>query len=216
MTLGFFKSLSEIGAYLVVFVAAALEGEVIFVSACILVGQGKLSAAGVVLAAALGGSLGDQLYFFALRGRLSSWLGRFRRVAERRKGVVAHVNRYSTRMILASRFLPGLRIAIPAACAYAEVSPFKFMLLSLLSGFAWATSLTILVSYLGPQALAWLGFGTWFNALIPVLLVLGFAYWIRRSLSRSLWECSKLEPPTEVGSESITTSGPLIEGRRQP
>jgi len=190
MTLHYFKFLSEIGAYLVVFVAAALEGEVTFVSACILVGQGKLSAAGVVLAAAFGGSLGDQLYFFALRGRLSSWLGRFRRVAERRQEVIAQVNRYSTRMILASRFLPGLRIAIPAACAYAEISPFKFMPLSLLSGFAWATSLTIFVSYLGPQALAWLGFGTWFNALIPVLLVLGFAFWISRSFSQGLRKCS--------------------------
>jgi membrane protein DedA with SNARE-associated domain len=177
------ESLPELVAYLAVFVAAALEGEVIFVSSCVLVSQGKLSAMGVLLAAALGGSLGDQVYFYALRGRVSNWLGRVRIVAKRQETVVAHIRRHSTRMILASRFLPGLRIAIPSACAYAGVPPIKFTLLSLCSGFAWATSLTVFVGYLGPQALAWLGVGGWGRSLIPVALVLGYVLWIARSFN---------------------------------
>ena len=178
------ESLPQFLAYLAVFVAAALEGEVIFVSSCILVAQGKLNAVGVLLAAALGGSLGDQVYFYALRGRLSNWLGRIRMVAERQEKFVGHIRRHSTRMILASRFLPGLRIAIPSACAYADVPPLKFSLLSLCSGFAWATSLTVFVAYLGPQALAWLGFGSWGRSLIPVALVLACAFWIAHSFTR--------------------------------
>jgi len=177
------ESLPQFLAYLAVFVAAALEGEVIFVSSCILVGQGKLNAVGVLLAAALGGSLGDQVYFYALHGRLSNWLGRIRLVAARQEKVVAYIRHHSTGMILASRFLPGLRIAIPSACAYADVPPLKFSLLSLCSGFAWATSLTVFVGYLGPQALAWLGFGSWGRSLIPVALVLGCAFWMARSLA---------------------------------
>jgi membrane protein DedA with SNARE-associated domain len=178
------ESLPELVAYLAVFVAAALEGEVIFVSSIVLVSQGKLSAMGVLLAAALGGSLGDQVYFYALRGRVSNWLGRVRFVAKRQETVVAHIRRHSTRMILASRFLPGLRIAIPSACAYAGVPPIKFTLLSLCSGFAWATSLTVFVGYLGPQALARLGFGGWGRSLIPVALVLGYVLWMARSFNR--------------------------------
>jgi membrane protein DedA with SNARE-associated domain len=178
------ESVPKLAVYLAVFVAAALEGEVIFVSSCILVSQGKLSATGVLLAAAFGGSLGDQVYFYALRGRLSHWLGRIRSVAERQERVVDHIRRHSTGMILASRFLPGLRIAIPSACAYADVPPLKFTLLSLSSGFAWATSLTVFVGYLGPQALAWLGFGSWGRSLIPVALALGFAFWMSRSFAR--------------------------------
>jgi membrane protein DedA with SNARE-associated domain len=178
------ESLPELVGYLAVFVAAALEGEVIFVSSIVLVSQGKLSAMGVLLAAALGGSLGDQVYFYALRGRVSNWLGRVRFVAKRQEMVVAHIRRHSTRMILASRFLPGLRIAIPSACAYAGVPPIKFTLLSLCSGFAWATSLTVFVGYLGPQALARLGFGGWGRSLIPVALVLGYVLWMARSFNR--------------------------------
>ena len=178
------ESLPELVAYFAVFVAAALEGEVIFVSSCVLVSQGKLSALGVLLAAALGGSIGDQVYFYALRGRLSNWLGRIRMVAERQEKFVSHIRRHSTRMILASRFLPGLRIAIPSACAYADVPPLRFTLLSLCSGFAWATSLTVFVAYLGPQALAWMGFGSWGRSLIPVALVLACAFWIAHSFTR--------------------------------
>ena len=210
------ESLPELVAYLAVFVAAALEGEVIFVSSCVLVSQGKLSAMGVLLAAALGGSLGDQVYFYALRGRVSNWLGRVRIVAKRQETVVAHIRRHSTRMILASRFLPGLRIAIPSACAYAAVPPLKFTLLSLCSGFAWATSLTVFVSYLGPQALAWLGLGTWYRSLIPVGLVLGFAYWMGRSFTRSLLKHPSASTPEESSSATsggATPSGQLLEGQ---
>ncbi len=210
------ESLPEFVAYLAVFVAAALEGEVIFVSSCILVGQGKLSALGVLLAAAFGGSLGDQLYFYAMRGRLSNWLGRFRMVAECQERFVVHIRRHSGGMILASRFLPGLRIAIPSACAYAGIPPLKFTLLSLCSGFAWATSLTVFVGYLGPQALGSLGFGSWYRSLIPVVLVLGFAYWMARRFTRGLLKNSPdstLPEASPVAFGNSTASRHLSEGK---
>jgi membrane protein DedA with SNARE-associated domain len=209
------ESLPESVAYLAVFVAAALEGEVIFVSSCVLVSQGKLNGVGVLLAAALGGSLGDQVYFYALHGRLSNWLGRIRMVAERQEKVVTHIRSHSTRIILASRFLPGLRIAIPSACAYAGVPPLKFTLLSLCSGFAWATSLTVFVGYLGPQALTWLGLGSWGRSLIPVALVLGYAFWMARSFSRSFLKnapASTQRSPVAFGQP--TTASQLHEKRR--
>src|SRR5512140_2789466 len=99
-------------AYLVVFVAAVLEGEVVFVTASVLVGRGQLHPLGVLIAGALGGSVGDQLWFYALRGRLHRWLERFPRVARHQHAVVKRVERHSTAMVLAVRFLPGLRVAI--------------------------------------------------------------------------------------------------------
>ena len=54
--------------YLAVFVATVIEGEVVFVAATVLVQLGRLEPVGVFAAAALGGSVGDQLYFYALRG----------------------------------------------------------------------------------------------------------------------------------------------------
>jgi membrane protein DedA with SNARE-associated domain len=47
-------------AYVAIFVAAAVEGEIVFVTAAILAGLGRLSSSGVLIAGALGGSAGDQ------------------------------------------------------------------------------------------------------------------------------------------------------------
>lgn len=165
-------------AYLAVFVATVIEGEVVFVAATVLVRTGHLEAAGVYAAAALGGSVGDQIYFYALRGRLHWLIDRFPSFAERRDRVVAKVRRHASAMILACRFLPGLRIAIPAACAYADVAPARFTILSLLSSLGWAAAVMGFVAWLGPTSLEELGLKAWWTPLIPAGLVLLFTYWL--------------------------------------
>ena len=67
MTLGTFATYGGICA------AAAIEGEVVFIAASVLVAAGKLSAAGVIVAGALGAAAGDQFYFYLLRGRVDGW-----------------------------------------------------------------------------------------------------------------------------------------------
>jgi membrane protein DedA with SNARE-associated domain len=167
-------------AYLGVFIATAIEGEVVFVAATLLVRTGHLQAAGVYAAAALGGSVGDQIYFYALRGRLRSLIDRYPKWAGRRDRVVEKVRRHASAMILACRFLPGLRIAIPAACAYADVSPALFTLLSLLSSLGWAATVMGFVAWLGPISLEELGLKAWWTPLVPAALVIAFTYWLGR------------------------------------
>jgi membrane protein DedA with SNARE-associated domain len=169
---------AELLAYGGVFVATVVEGEVVFVGATVLVHQGRLDAAGVFAAAALGGSVGDQLYFYALRGRLHRWLDRFPTWAHRRDLIVDRVRRHASVMILACRFLPGLRVAIPAACAYAGVAPLRFTTLSLLSSLAWAAAVMSFVVWLGPASLAELGLRAWWTPLVPAMLVVAFSWWL--------------------------------------
>ena len=173
-------SLAAAFAYLGVFAATVIEGEVAFVGATVLVYQGRLDALGVFAAAALGGSVGDQLYFYALRGRLGPWLDRIPLWARRRDLVVARVRRHASAMILACRFLPGLRVAIPAACAYAGIAPLRFTTLSLLSSLAWAAAVMALVAWIGPVSLAKLGLRAWWTPLVPAVLVVGLTWWRAR------------------------------------
>jgi membrane protein DedA with SNARE-associated domain len=84
-------------------------------------------------------------------------------------------------MILACRFLPGLRVAIPAACAYAGVAPLRFSLLSLLSSLAWAAAVMGFVAWLGPASLAELGVKAWWSPLLPAALVIAFSAWLTRA-----------------------------------
>lgn len=171
-------------AYLGVFVAAAVEGEVVFASACVLVALGRLSAAGVLVAGALGGSAGDQLFFYACRGRLRPWLSRFPRVARRQELVASRVRQHAWGMMLACRFLPGLRIAIPVACAYAEISPVQFSVCSLVGAGAWAGAVMLIIVLLGPGLLAELGIHAWWTQAVPALLVVGFFWWLGRVTRR--------------------------------
>jgi membrane protein DedA with SNARE-associated domain len=167
-------------AYLAVFVATLIEGEVVFVAASVLVHAGRLNAAGVYVAAALGGSLGDQAYFYALRGRLRGWLARFPSLAARGEVVLDHVRRHGNAAALLCRFLPGLRVAIPAACAWADVPPLRFTTLSLLSSLCWAALVMTLVAWLGPASLEEMGaHGLWVT-LLPALLVLAGSIWLGR------------------------------------
>ena len=167
-------------SYLAVFAATVVEGELVFVAASVLVHAGRLQPAGVYTAAALGGSVGDQLYFYLLRGRLQPFLDRYPAWVRRRDLILPRVRSNASRLILACRFLPGLRVAIPAACACADVSPRRFTLLSLTSSAVWAAAVMGLVAFLGPTTLAGLGLRGWWTPLVPAALVLAFTGWLAR------------------------------------
>ncbi len=168
-------------AYLVVFLAAAIEGEIVFVSASVLVALGHLDLVGVFFAAALGGAAGDQFFFYALRGRLRSWLSGFPRLAQRQELVARRVQHRATPLILACRFLPGLRIAIPAACAYAGIPAVRFTVLNSIGSLAWAGAILLLVTRLGPASLARFGLDSWWAPILPAALIVIFFHWLGRT-----------------------------------
>lgn len=171
--------------YLAIFLAAVVEGEIVFVGACVLVRMGHLDPMGVFLAGALGGSAGDQAYFYLFRGRLRNWLSRFGFWRRNRHRLDHLVERHATKMILACRFLPGMRILIQAACAHAGVSPAKFSALSLISSFVWAGMILSLVSYFGPEILERFGITAWWAPVIVALAVISVFQWLRvRSKNR--------------------------------
>jgi membrane protein DedA with SNARE-associated domain len=137
-----------------------------------LVAQGQLHPVGVLVSGAIGAAIGDQVYFYALRGRLPRWLARYPSLQQRAAPLVDRVRRHDSVMVLLIRFAPGLRIAIAAACAWVEVSPLKFSILNLLSSFVWAAALLVLVGWFGPTYLASFGLDGWKGALAIGLAVL--------------------------------------------
>ena len=170
--------------YAGIFLSAAIEGEIVYVSALVMVYLGRLNPVAVLVAGATGGSAGDQFYFYLLRTRMVQWLDRFPAILRRRDKICAKVGRNASWMILLSRFLPGLRIAIPAACAYAGIGRLRFTFLSLLSGFAWAGALMGVIMYLGPSSLGQLGLHAWWAPAIPALFVILFFRWLARVEAR--------------------------------
>ena len=167
--------------YLGILVAAAVEGEVVYVSAAVVASLGKLDALGVLLSGSVGGWAGDQFWFYAARGPLSSWLNGFENVSRRRRAVQNRMHRHATKLILGVRFLPGLRIAIPIACAYSGVTAVRFSGLSFISALAWANAIMFMIVELGPSSLSALGLKTWWAPAIPAVIVVLFFRWLSRA-----------------------------------
>jgi membrane protein DedA with SNARE-associated domain len=174
--------------YLAIMVAAAVEGEIAYVAACALVAHGRLNPAGVIASGAMGAALGDQFYFYLLRGRLARWVARFPSIARRAEPLVEHVRRRDALMVLLIRFAPGLRVAIAAACAYAEVRPLTFTLLNFTTAIVWAIVLMVLVGWLGPAFFSRVGLAGWKGAVLMGVVILALfrvAGWAeRRAMAR--------------------------------
>lgn len=169
--------------YLPIFLFAILEGEVYYIAMCVAASAGKLHWAGVLVAGALGGSTGDQFWFYLLRRRIH-WLDRYPWLAKHRDAVVQRVTDHQDLMLVMCRFLPGLRVAIPVACAYAGVRPLRFSALNLVSAFAWASAIMLVVVKIGPKALDAVGLHGWWGPLVPAVLVLLFFRWLGKPRKR--------------------------------
>jgi len=167
--------------YLSIVFFAILEGEIYYSAMCARAMAGDLAWFPVMAAGALGGAAGDQFWFYAARGRASNWLNRFENIACRRKAIQLRMQRHASKLILAVRFLPGLRIAIPLACAYAGVSPFQFSGLSFISAIAWAAAIMFIVLSLGPTSLSALGIKAWWAPAVPAVIVVLFFRWLSRA-----------------------------------
>src|SRR5213083_192128 len=139
--------------YLGILVAAAVEGEVVYSGAVVMVFLGRLNPLGVLISGSIGGWAGDQFFFYAARGKFRQWLNRFSKIAYRRRVIQERMHRHASKLILAVRFLPGLRIAIPLACAYSGVSAIHFSGLSFISALGWASAIMFVIEWLGPTSL---------------------------------------------------------------
>ena len=162
--------------YLPIYIAAIIEGEVYYSAVCARAMRGDLWWPAVLTCGALGGATGDQLWFYILRGRIH-WLDRYPRLRKYHDRVIHHVHAHENGLVLVSRFLPGLRTAIPVACAYAGMHALKFSVLNLISAFAWAGAIMAFVKG-GSTTLAAFGLSSWWGPLIPAVIVIVFFRWL--------------------------------------
>ena len=139
------RFLSKYGYFAILF-AAFWEGEAVLITAGTLCGAGFLDWRWTILAAAIGGSAGDQVYFYAAHERAARAINKSKRLRKWYPKISKFVLRHSTIAVLLSRFAAGLRITIPLVCATAGMPAKKYSVLNLVSGFAWA-SFWVAVTY---------------------------------------------------------------------
>ena len=160
--------------YLAVFIGCLLEGETILVLAGFAAQQGLLSLPIVVGLAFVGGTLGDQIFFFIGRRYGKSLLQRFPRFTGAAKRVNHLLLRYDAWLIVGVRFMYGLRIAGPIVIGMSEVPAMRFLAFNLLGAAIWAALITGVGFGFG-QSLQWLMAELVYFEEAGVLLIIGVA-----------------------------------------
>jgi membrane protein DedA with SNARE-associated domain len=151
-----FAGLIDSYGYLAVLVGAFLEGETLLALAGLAAYRGYLDFYTVVAIALVAGFAGDQCFFFLGRYQGARMLARFPSLRERALRVDAMLARWHAPLIVAIRFMYGLRIAGPILLGMGRVSSTKFVVFNLIGAAIWAPLVA--------------GIGYFFGSLIEVVL----------------------------------------------
>lgn len=95
------------------------------------------------------GSVGDNVYFHLARDGCDKIIAKSEKLQRTFPKIKRMVEKYGTLTVLLSRFLYGLRTAIPLACGSGKMPPFKYIYLNLISAFVWATFYCCAIYYGG-------------------------------------------------------------------
>jgi membrane protein DedA with SNARE-associated domain len=169
--------------YLAIFVGTFLEGETILLIAGFLSFTGQLELHWSILAAFVGSSTGDQLYFFIGRFQGRKLLQRFPAWRERTDRVFYHVHKHQNLLILSFRFFYGLRNVTPFAIGMSEVATTRFIVLNLIGAAIWAVSFGVAGYTFGHAFEFLLGKIKQYElTLLGILAIVGLSIWLSARL----------------------------------
>jgi membrane protein DedA with SNARE-associated domain len=132
------ETLMDTYGYLTIFIGTFLEGETILVLGGFAAHRGYLALSGVILAAFVGSLCGDQLFFYLGRRHGQTILARRPLWKTRVEKVHRLLERFHSPLILAFRFLYGLRTVAPFVIGMSTVKARKFLLLNSIGALVWA------------------------------------------------------------------------------
>jgi membrane protein DedA with SNARE-associated domain len=143
--------------YPVVFAGTVIEGETILVLAGVAAHLGYLSLVKVIAVAALGGFLGDQIYFFLGRRYGLALLDRFPAAKAVAPRVDALVVKYRLLVVPLLRFAYGVRTVGPIVVGASGMNALEFAALNALGAIAWAVLFGGAGYLFGQAVIAFLG-----------------------------------------------------------
>lgn len=172
--------------YWALFIGCLLEGETITLLGGIAAHNGFLRLPLVIAVVALGGTLGDQLLYFAGRyfgGRVIARIKDQQQRIERAQRLIA---RHPMLFVVGVRFMYGFRIIGPLLIGASKLPPSLFIPLNILGAILWAT-LFVLLGYFGGQAIGSFVSGydkklysLLFCALVIAVILLLRSWWRRK------------------------------------
>ena len=168
-----------IWGYGILFLYSFGGGMIALLAASVLAGVGKLDLSLCIIIAAVANFLGDELLFYLAKFNKNAILPYFKK--HRRKLALAQIlfKSYGGKIILAKKFIYGLKTLIPLAIGLSKYNAKKFLFLNAICAIIWAVSLGLLGFFAGDfiqQISEKYGQNTSF--LIIFLVAILFALWL--------------------------------------
>jgi phosphatidylglycerol lysyltransferase len=135
--------------YVILFVGTIVEGDGTLLTAAFLAHRGYFHLGIVMTVATAANTLADQVYYQLARSRGREAFARKAEADPRFGRVRTWIEHRGVMLLLASRFLWGFRIAIPAACGASGMGRRTFFLINLAGAFIWASVFGVLGYTLG-------------------------------------------------------------------
>ncbi len=158
--------------YPVVVLGAMIEGESVLIAAGYLAHRHHLELWKVIACAAAGGTVGDQAFFFLGRAYGERLVARLpKSLRERAARGRASVQANPVRVLLAMRFLYGMRIVLPILCGASTMSVSRYVRYNLATAIVWATLFAGVGFLFGAAAQAALKEIERFEAIVLIALV---------------------------------------------
>lgn len=185
----FLEWLKEYG-YIVLFIWSILEGELGLIMAGIMSHTGDMFLPIALIVGALGGFVGDQIYFYI--GRFNKRYIHNQLRTHRRKFAIAHllIKKYGWPIIFVQRYMIGMRTAIPMAIGLTKYSSKKFAFINFISALVWASITIIPAYYFGAEILKALQWAKahWYFALPLLIIIIGGIIIIFKRIENNLLE----------------------------
>jgi len=178
----FIASMQEYG-YIILFFWSILEGELGLVMAGIMSHTGDMILPLAIIVGALGGFVGDQIYFYI--GRFNKAYIHNKLRSQRRKFAIAHLllKKYGWPLIFVQRYMYGMRTVIPMAIGLTKYSSRDFAIINFVSAIFWAALTIIPAYYFGEELLkllAWIKAHWYFAIPLALSIVGGIAFMFNR------------------------------------
>ena len=143
--------------YLAILIGTLLEGETVVFLGGFAAHQGYLNVAATVAVAFSGTLIGDQFFFYLGRLRGRSYLRRRPIWQAKIDRVSRFIDTHENLLMLAYRYMYGIRTLTPFALGLANVSRLKYFCFSVFGALVWS-SLVVTAGYLSGRLLnRWLG-----------------------------------------------------------
>ncbi len=138
------QSFSEFWAYVLLYVATTLEGEVAYITAVIAAKVGELQIIGVAIAGLLGGFTRDMTIFSVARYGGEKFLDKRPKLKEKTRKVSRWVISRPPYLLVFHRFIYGLSTATVVSLALSRITRWQFLILNFFACLTWVVGYGIL------------------------------------------------------------------------